>query len=594
MAWGSALAVLVVGLITSFVWAAAGDITTVAGNGNQGQPAPGPATSSPFNEPTDVGPTSVAGGFLVTDRAAGIVARVVDPGAVLTVVAQGLNRPVAAREDAPNTFLVAEQGTGSIKRVTIGGPAIDVVTGLNDPQDVEPLAGGRFLVAEFGAGRVLSFAADGGGRTVVASGIQPHGLAALSDGGFLVADESSRVYRFSSTSAAGTRTTVAGVGVPGFAGDGGPATLALLNRPEDVAVSSNGTIFVSDTQNHRVRRIATDGTITTIAGDGTAGFGGDNGPGTAARLRFPLGVSVTSAGHLLIADSGNDRVRRVEAVGGGATTTSTSTTSTGDGGGGGGGAPTGTGTTPEATTASSPPPPSPPPTSPSEPPPATTTATTTTASATTTPPPATTTTTTTAPPRTTTTSSTAPTAPPAAPLPSPGRSVVVRPVSGSVVIREPGGGLRPLAAGSAIPVGSVVDATRGAVELVSAAGGVAQQSAVFFDGRFRVDQDLGDALVDLVLLDRLTCSSAGTARAAQARRTKRRLFGRGRGRFRIRGRYASAAIRGTTWGVTDFCNGTRVTVREGVVRVATIGISPARTFTVRAGDSRFVPAPRRR
>jgi trimeric autotransporter adhesin len=105
--------------------------------------------------------------------------------------------------------------------------------------------------------------------------------------------------------------TFAGNGTAAFGGDGGPAASALLNEPRDTAVGPDGSIFVADTFNHRVRKIGTDGTITTVAGDGTTAFDGDNQLATEASLYWPHDVTVDSDGVLYIADSNHHRVRRV-------------------------------------------------------------------------------------------------------------------------------------------------------------------------------------------------------------------------------------------------------------------------------------------
>ncbi len=96
-----------------------------------------------------------------------------------------------------------------------------------------------------------------------------------------------------------------------FAGDGGPATAALLNHLEGVAVDSKGAIYIADTDDHRVRKISPDGAISTVAGIGRAGFSGDGGPATAAQLRTPYGVAADRSGNLYIADLGNARIRRI-------------------------------------------------------------------------------------------------------------------------------------------------------------------------------------------------------------------------------------------------------------------------------------------
>jgi sugar lactone lactonase YvrE len=138
----------------------------------------------------------------------------------------------------------------------------------------------------------------------------------------------------------GIITTVAGGDRTGFSGDGGPATGAALNFPWGVAVDSAGNLFIADTRNHRIRRVdAATQIITTVAGSGTGGgFDGDGGPATIARLNSPRKVAVDGAGNLLITDSSNHRIRRVDAITGNITTVAGSGptagpgTFTGDGG----------------------------------------------------------------------------------------------------------------------------------------------------------------------------------------------------------------------------------------------------------------------
>jgi hypothetical protein len=113
--------------------------------------------------------------------------------------------------------------------------------------------------------------------------------------------------------ALGTISTVAGNGTAGFSGDGGPATSAQLDSPGGVAVDGAGNLFIADTYNSRVRKVSAAGVITTVAGNGTAGFSGDGGPPTSAQLNHPGGVVVDGAGNLFIADTYSNRVRKVAA-----------------------------------------------------------------------------------------------------------------------------------------------------------------------------------------------------------------------------------------------------------------------------------------
>ncbi len=142
-----------------------------------------------------------------------------------------------------------------------------------------------------------------------------YGVAADASGNLLLAGWNS--HRVRRTDAGGTIATVAGTGVAGFAGDGGAATAARLDGPYHAVADGAGNLYVADTRNHRVRRVdAADGTIATIAGTGTAGYGGDGGAATAAQLNNPVRLALDGAGNLYVADSGNHRVRRVDAADG--------------------------------------------------------------------------------------------------------------------------------------------------------------------------------------------------------------------------------------------------------------------------------------
>jgi uncharacterized protein (TIGR03437 family) len=109
----------------------------------------------------------------------------------------------------------------------------------------------------------------------------------------------------------GNISTFAGSGNSFFSGDGGPASAAGLNSPEGLAVDGAGNLFISDTASHRVRKVSPDGTITTVAGNGTGGYHGDGGPATQASLYYPKGLAVDRSGNLFIADWLNSRIRVV-------------------------------------------------------------------------------------------------------------------------------------------------------------------------------------------------------------------------------------------------------------------------------------------
>ena len=127
-----------------------------------------------------------------------------------------------------------------------------------------------------------------------------------------IADEHNNVVRKIST--AGIITTIAGTGTEGYSGDNGPATNAMLRRPSDVAVDDSGNIYISD-GNNTIRKINNSGIIRTIAGTGAQGYSGDNGPATNAKLFDPIGVILKSDGDLIFSDNGNNCVRKISKSG---------------------------------------------------------------------------------------------------------------------------------------------------------------------------------------------------------------------------------------------------------------------------------------
>ena len=126
-------------------------------------------------------------------------------------------------------------------------------------------------------------------------------------GNLYIADTNNRRIRKVDTS--GVITTVAGTGERGFSGEGGQAVEAQLSSPYGVAVDGAGNLYIADAGNNRIRKVDSSGLITTIAGTGERGFGGDGGPATAALLNNPTGVTLDSAGNLFVADTGNHRIR---------------------------------------------------------------------------------------------------------------------------------------------------------------------------------------------------------------------------------------------------------------------------------------------
>lgn len=173
------------------------------------------------------------------------------------------------------------------------------------------------------------FAGDGG-LAERAKLALPTAVAVTADGGYLIADSANN--RIRRVSPQGIITTVAGTGAAAFSGDGGDATAAALNLPSDVAVLPGGGFLIADTANNRIRRVDPDGTIRTIAGTGTAGSTGDKGPATAAQIDAPQGVDITPEGTVIFSDTRNDRIREIGAGGIITTVAGGGKTGLGDGG----------------------------------------------------------------------------------------------------------------------------------------------------------------------------------------------------------------------------------------------------------------------
>jgi uncharacterized protein (TIGR03437 family) len=274
-----------------------GVITTVAGNGTllfSGDG--GPATKAGIGIPPDVA-IDGAGNLYIVDRSNNRIRKVDTAGTIGTFAGNG-----------------TQDSSGD------GGPALNAEIFL-------PIA-----IAVDGAGNVYIADAGSGLRKVDTAGIinsvpvispslskiaSPGGMTVDSAGNVYISDlNGSAIYKLDKT---GVLTTVAG-GAFGFSGDGGPATKAALYFPSGVAIDSAGNIYFADKGNNRVRKVDTKGVITTFAGTGTAGYSGDGGPATSAKLGLNLtaafqGVAVDSAGNVYIADPQNNRIRMVNPSG---------------------------------------------------------------------------------------------------------------------------------------------------------------------------------------------------------------------------------------------------------------------------------------
>ena len=157
------------------------------------------------------------------------------------------------------------------------------------------------------------FSGDEGPATQASLGNNPWGAGLDATGNLYIADTGNN--RIRKVDSAGAIHTVAGNGIAGFSGDGGPAIAASLNGPFGVAVDAAGNIYIADTNNNRIRRVDAKGIISTVAGSDTFGFGGDGGPATAATLYAPENIALDALGNLYIADWGNARVRMVNRAG---------------------------------------------------------------------------------------------------------------------------------------------------------------------------------------------------------------------------------------------------------------------------------------
>jgi sugar lactone lactonase YvrE len=227
------------------------------------------------------------------------------------------------KADATNGTIVAVAGNGTGGNTGDGGVATNAQ--LNHPTGVAVDSAGNLYIADSdnhvirkvditgmitriaGTG-VAGFSGDGS-RAIEAQLNYPKRVAVSRTGIIYIVDKGNDRIRRVDTN--GIITTVVGNG-RGYGGDNGPATAALLNSPSDISIDARGNLFIADTLNHRIRKVdAATHSITTIAGS-LPGYGGDNGPASSAQLNMPDGVTVSSSGSLYIADTDNHRIRRVD------------------------------------------------------------------------------------------------------------------------------------------------------------------------------------------------------------------------------------------------------------------------------------------
>ncbi len=299
-----------------------GTITTVAGTGTPGYNGDNiAATSAELSYPSGVA-VDGAGNLYIADEVNNRI-RMVTPGGTITTVAGNgspscvfntssllytggcsggdggpatsaeLNYPERVAVDGAGNLYIADSSNNRIRKVTPGG-AITTVAGNG-------YSGGPYGAGGYNGDNIAATSAELNG---------PAGLAVDSSGNLYIADGGNARIRM--VTPGGTITTVAGNGTAGYNGDNIAATSAELRTPQGVAVDGSGNLYIVDTYNSRIRKVAPGGTITTVAGNGTNGYNGDNIAATSAELYWPYSVAVDSSGNLYIADFNYDRIRKVD------------------------------------------------------------------------------------------------------------------------------------------------------------------------------------------------------------------------------------------------------------------------------------------
>jgi sugar lactone lactonase YvrE len=280
--------------------AATNQLTVIAGTGVAGF-LDGPGNMAQFFTPSDVA-IDAAGNVYVADSSNAYIRRIEagtnivstfvgeqdDERAATPNVNFELDYPVGVTIEADNNMYISDEGTSRIYRVSVSGGTIASVAGTGKS----------------------GFSGDGGPATS-AMLMEPRRVKLDKSGNMVICDTlGHRIRRVDAST--GIITTLAGTGLDDFGGDGGPAAQAILNFPTDVVVDDAGNLIIVDADNYRMRQIdAATGIITTVAGTGFDGFSGDGGPPSTASFVFPLGMVLNPGGGLVIADSFNNRIRRI-------------------------------------------------------------------------------------------------------------------------------------------------------------------------------------------------------------------------------------------------------------------------------------------
>ncbi|OGU12706.1 MAG: hypothetical protein A2075_16850 [Geobacteraceae bacterium GWC2_58_44] len=346
------------------VTAGTGIITTVAGNGIQGDPGgTGVATATSLNNPRSVAVDS-AGNLYIAEYTKHVVRKVaIETGIITTVAGSGapgysgdngpatgasLDYPSGLAVDSAGNLYISDLENNRIRKVDAGTGIITTVAGnlargysgdngpatgasLSYPSGVAVDSSGNLYISDSnndrlrkvtaGTGIITTLAGNGkwgdNGLATAAALSSPRGVAVDQTGNLYIADSELDPAIRKVDAVTGIITTVAGNGTRGFSGDNVAATASGLNYPDGLAVDRAGNLYIADRSNHRIRKVdAGTGIITTVAGNGTSGFSGDNVAATEASLAYPHGVAVDSAGNLYIADTANYRIRKVTASSG--------------------------------------------------------------------------------------------------------------------------------------------------------------------------------------------------------------------------------------------------------------------------------------
>jgi uncharacterized repeat protein (TIGR01451 family) len=340
--------------------AADGTQTTIAGTGPQGFGGDGgPAIAAQLNNPAGLA-LDAAGNLYIADSGNSRIRKVTSGGIITTVAGVGIagysgegvqavttriSRPRGVTVDVNGNMFIADTDNNRIRKVTPAGiistiagtgtsgfsgdGGLGIVARLSNPYDVAVDASGTLFIADINNNRVRKLTPNGVIVTVAGSGslsgavgdggpatsaiIGPTSVAVDASGSLWIADV--RTDRIRKVGPNGIITTVAGTGSYGFSGDGAMATAAQFANPFGVALDTSANLFIADTGNNRIRKVTPDGVINTVAGIGTRAFSGDGNQATMALLDFPNGIAVDAGGNLFIADTNNGRVRRVTAGG---------------------------------------------------------------------------------------------------------------------------------------------------------------------------------------------------------------------------------------------------------------------------------------